>query len=384
MIDISDKKLCCGCTACASVCTHQAIQMRQDVYGFVYPETDASRCVQCGLCERVCPILNQRTDHEPTASMVALARDTAEQRSSASGGLASVLARHIVREDGGVVYGCTAAAPHHVRHVRVCSEEGLAQLKGSKYVQSDMQGVLGQLRADVKAGRKVLFVGTPCQCKAVRLSVQKDYANLLLVDFVCHGVPSQRMLSEAIRHEVPSATRVTFRYRSALGQLKYGLTLRDADGHIRYRQSYGKDRYMTAFLKGLNYRPSCHACPFASLARPSDLTVGDFWDRKRQYTHLPGHADGLSQLHVNTPKGQSLLDSCRDKILTYPIALQELLQHSEQLSRPMPEHPLSKPFFEAFAAMEFTPACNAVLASFFKTYWRHEYFGWVRRLMRWF
>lgn len=380
MIHITDKEQCCGCTACASVCAHGAIRMERDPYGFAYPQTDPSRCTDCGLCERVCPMQQPHASRGPAATLVALARDKEEQRSSASGGVASLMARHIIREQAGVVYGCTATDPHHVRHVRVDSEEGLRQLKGSKYVQSDMEGVLQQVKADVKAGRPTLFIGTPCQCEAVRQFMRKEPDNLLLIDFVCHGVPSQRMLSEAIRCQHAGTTHVTFRYRTPFGKLQYGLTLRDHNGHMRYRQPYGKDRYTTAFLKGLNYRPSCYACPFACLSRPGDLTVGDFWDRKKLYTRLPDHTQGLSQLHVNTPKGQQLLHQCRTNIITSPIPLAQLLEHSQQLSHPMPRHAQSEAFYEAFATMDFTRACNAVLGHFFRTYWLHEYFGWLRHL----
>lgn len=193
MITVRDKKDCCGCTACVSICHHNAIKMHCDEVGFTFPQVDVTKCVECGLCERVCPIQNDITLLQPKTSTVAVATDSQEQLTSTSGGLASAFARYIITELKGVVYGCTGFDCFHVRHIRVEREEELALLKGSKYVQSDTSGIYQQIKKDLNNGRYVLFIGTPCQVVALRRFLHNEYTMLYCIEFVCHGVPSQQI-----------------------------------------------------------------------------------------------------------------------------------------------------------------------------------------------
>lgn len=368
MIKLLHKEDCCGCTACQSVCAHGAITMETDEHGVVFPHVREDLCTDCGLCERVCPLLRPPVLGEPLSCSVAMASDAGEQRSSTSGGLMAVCARHVVERQGGVVYGCSAADCHHVRHVRVESVDGLQCLKGSKYVQSDMSGVYPQVKRDLRAGRYVLFTGTPCQVAGLRTYLGKPYDRLFCIDFVCHGVPSQQLLSSAIKElELPAApSTVRFRAKRLGKSSQYGFWLDDAHGKQLYGRAFGKDAYITGYLYALFYRDSCYACPFARTARSGDLTVGDYWDRDKAYSHMPGAKDGLSQLHVNTPQGRRLLAQVSAQILTAPIALERLLAHSPQLSRPMPRHRHTTLFWQLHARVGFQVACRKALSAEFR------------------
>lgn len=221
-IESTDHDRCCGCTACVSVCGTHALQMEPDAYGFSYPRIDNDLCVGCGRCTRVCPTMAADAQRDLKLrqcmrSVVALASDPTELVTSTSGGMASVLARTFIRQLRGVVYGASAADPYHVRHVRIDCEDQVSQLKGSKYVQSDMEGIIPQIKMDLKDCRNVLFVGTPCQCAGVQLCFPNHGGRLWLVDFVCHGVPSQQMLNDAYKELGVDVGSVAFRRKDAGG-----------------------------------------------------------------------------------------------------------------------------------------------------------------------
>ena len=189
MIDIKEKKDCCGCHACASVCAHRAITMQVDEEGFLYPVIDKDTCVECGLCEQVCPFVNQASTVQPLKVYAARSNDEELRRKSSSGGVFTLLAEAVIRE-GGVVFGAKFDKGWNVVHAWTDALDGLADFRGSKYVQSIIGSTYEEAKHFLRQGRKVLFSGTPCQIAGLKRYLCKDYDNLLTVDVVCHGVPS--------------------------------------------------------------------------------------------------------------------------------------------------------------------------------------------------
>lgn len=193
MIDIIDKHDCCGCTACASICAHDAITMKPDALGFLYPEVDTTKCVECGLCDKVCAF-NDNYDRslnlpEPEA-YGARHKDMKEVETSRSGAAFIAISDWILAH-GGVVYGAGYTDHFRVVHKRATNKDERGEFKGSKYVQSDLTGVFRQVKQDLKDGLIVLFSGTPCQTAGLNSYIGKKLReNLYLVDIVCHGVPS--------------------------------------------------------------------------------------------------------------------------------------------------------------------------------------------------
>lgn len=189
MIKLTDKKDCCGCAACVQRCPKHCISMKEDEEGFLYPFIDETVCINCGLCEKTCPIIS-RPEKLPTMEVLAVKnRNEAERMASSSGGVFIALAKKVI-EQGGVVFGAVFDENWEVKHTYSETLDGVKPMMGSKYVQSRIGESFCQAERFLKEGRKVLFTGSPCQITALHNYLHKDYPNLLAVDFLCHGVPS--------------------------------------------------------------------------------------------------------------------------------------------------------------------------------------------------
>lgn len=203
MLEIKDKKKCCGCEACVQRCPVQCISMRSDVEGFLYPNINQTICINCNVCEKVCPEINQSEIRRPLKVYAAKNPDELIRLSSSSGGIFTMLAEQILKENG-VVFGARFNEKWEVEHGYTDIQDGVAAFRGSKYVQSRIGDNYRQVEDFLRKGRKVLFSGTPCQVAGLkRFLHNKEYDNLLTVDVVCHGVPSplvwRKYLEETIR-----------------------------------------------------------------------------------------------------------------------------------------------------------------------------------------
>lgn len=339
MIEIIEKKDCCGCNACVTVCAKRCITMQSDEQGFLYPIVDKEMCVDCGLCEKVCPVLNQNEPLKPLKVYAAKNRNEEIRMQSSSGGIFTVLSEAVINE-GGIVFGAKFDADWNVVHDWTDTIEGLADFRGSKYVQSVIGSSYKEAKDFLLQGRKVLFSGTPCQIAGLKKYLRKEYDNLLTVDVVCHGVPSPLVwrtyldeVSQIIRtkcgagknmvslslNELPVITGISFRDKTN-GWKKFGFRIRcaaskaaenlvseSADDVLLY-ETLDKNLFMQIFLKNLNLRPSCYACPSKSGKCNSDITLADYWGIG---VHHPEWDDdkGTSLILVNSKKGGSSLDN---------------------------------------------------------------------------
>ena len=310
-LETKDAKDCTGCGACAFSCPTGAIAMAQDACGFEYPRVDESKCVRCDKCLRSCHMHSpDALKHgEPLACYGAMDKDAGSLRRSASGGAATALSRCVV-DAGGVVYGCVAER-EDVHHERLTDCESLWRAQGSKYVQSDLSRAFGLMRRDLEAGLDVLFVGTPCQCAAVKALFSK-FENLMAVDLVCEGVPSRKMYADFLDDlEVESGERVTdFRFRDKRG----GWSTKNAvviggGGEPLECQPHSYYYYYYWFSKALILRDSCYACPYACGRRTGDVTVGDLWGAETAGLEygLRELEAGISCALANTERGCGML-----------------------------------------------------------------------------
>lgn len=275
MIKIIDKRRCCGCNACAEICPKHCIEMREDRKGFFYPFVNSDLCIECGLCVKVCPFIKENNKYSwPITAYAAWNTEREAYLKSSSGGVAFVLSKFILENDG-VVYGCSSNGLD-ISHIRVDNIHDIYKLQGSKYVQSNVHGIFAKVKQDIKKNYKVLFIGTPCQVAGLKNYIMKVPENLFLIDIICHGVPSQKMLKEHVHHILGERhiERISFRNGT-----DYVLKIYSDEG-LSYEAKYWKDLYYKAFIDGITYPSNCYHCPFACEKRVGDITIGDFWGLK--------------------------------------------------------------------------------------------------------
>ena len=323
MIDIKEKKDCCGCGACVQRCPKSCISMREDNEGFLYPEVNKEICIDCGLCEKVCPVINQSEERKPMAVYAAKHKDERIRLASSSGGVFTAIAESVI-DEGGVVFGARFDKNWSVIHGYTETKEGLAAFRGSKYVQSRIGESYKDTEAFLKTGRKVLFSGTPCQIAGLKRFLRKEYDNLLTVDFICHGVPSPGVWREYLKEETERQCggknsvlsppkdklgdvrieNISFRNKR-LGWKKYSfaLTLSTTNGSgakntVLLSEPLSKNIFLRGFLADLYLRPSCHACPAKKFKSGSDVTIGDFWGVQNVMPKIDDDK-GVSVMFVN-------------------------------------------------------------------------------------
>ncbi len=336
MISISSKENCCGCQACFEACTTYCISMVNDEEGFRYPSVNLSSCVDCGLCEKVCPLLHRQTADKPSACYAALSKDTSTRLQSSSGGVFSVLAQSIISR-GGVVFGARFDKDFSVVHSYTESLDGLSPFRGSKYVQSDIHGAYSQVQSFLRENRPVLFSGTPCQIAGLRGFLRDaEDENLFLVTFVCHGVPSPRVWKDYLESIIGGVapTEVTMRNKEH-GWNDFHVTIQ-SDNLTLLNHSFREDSYLKAFLSNLTLRPACYACHFKG-SPGSDITLGDYWGVEHVHPELADDK-GISLILIHTKKGQQLLSTI-DVVLT-ESRFEDALKGNPCLdkSAPLPEN----------------------------------------------
>ena len=341
--------ICCGCTACASICPKKAIIMHEDEEGFLSPILDEKVCIDCGLCKRVCPVLNPVKNKSPETVWAAWGRNEVDRKTSSSGAISSILARYIIK-NGGVVFGAVMDN-FYVYHDMIDSTHDLYRMQGSKYVQSDMGDCFTKARTMLELGRQVMFTGTPCQIAGLRNFLQKDYDNLLCVDVICHGVPSPGVLRryvEELKQEYYTATSLTFRDKVEGWNPVHAFALYDDEGKRLFREAGRFNVYLTGFLKNVFDRQSCGQCRFTSVERPGDITLGDYW-RIAQYSPALSDKKGTSLCILNTEKGREVFQAIQNELaVSQECPLSIAVAAQAQLRGPAPVSKLRKEFFEAF------------------------------------
>ena len=353
MLEIKDPKDCCGCTACASICTHDAISMEPNALGFVYPKVDDSKCIDCGLCEKVCAF---NDNYDKTLNLLnpdvygARHKDMNEVMKSRSGAAFIVISDYII-EQGGVVYGVGYKDHFRVAHKRATSKAERDEFRGSKYVQSDLTGIFRQVKDDLKNGLIVLFSGTGCQCAGLNAYISKKLRNnLILVDIVCHSVPGPYLWRDFLNWiEMQYSSKiVSVDFRN---KIKYGWK-----SHVdTYMMNNGEERSSTVFTSlfksCLALRYSCGKCHFCNTIRPSDITLADFWDRGHNFPDINKDDKGESLLLINTGKGREIFDVVKDKLDYFQTTLDKVMQ--THLREPSKIHPRAKEFEQYYGKYGF-------------------------------
>ena len=347
---------CCGCGACLQVCPAKAISLEEDSFGFRYSKIDSSLCVDCGKCKRVCPAINSEERGSIPRVFSAYAKSQEKRGRGSSGGVFGLLAEKVINS-GGVVYGAAFDDNLKIRHIGVTSLQELAPVLKSKYVQSDVGNTFLHVQKNLKEGKTVLFCGTPCQCLALNNLIGGNRERLMLVDFICHGVPSQKMFDNAVASWQNSHNKkiekFSFRHKSLIDSKESGLRhwkLTTSDGKLHSGRSI-KFPFYYAYLQYLFFRPSCYSCRYAKTDRVTDLTLGDFWGLRKIECDITmkDFNKGFSMVMANNARGQRFLDSLEIGTKEYPLAV--AIDNNFAYTKATIQTEESKQFFKDYSTM---------------------------------
>lgn len=297
---------CTGCSACYVACAKGAISMTPDAEGFSHPIIDSVKCVNCGLCAKACPVLVRPAPRKPLAVFAAKTKNEQLLLDSTSGGAFTELAR-VILSNGGVVCGAGWDAEFNVVHKIVDSESELAELRGSKYVQSKLEGIYSKIRMFLSQGRQVLFTGMPCQCAAMRLKFG-DNSNLIICGLMCYSnTPSsiwRQYLNEFQMKMGGEIKSIRFRDKNVAWKgSRFRISLKDGK---EFSESLYENLYWKVFCSGFGTLESCFHCKFRSGAHGADLIIGDFWGVEKIFPDSD-YKNGMSAVLVYTEKGEKLL-----------------------------------------------------------------------------
>lgn len=326
---ICEKEKCTGCFACYNICPKNAIEMKEDDNGFVYPVVNKEKCINCNLCKKVCPSLNEVELKSPLKCFAMQAKNNEILKESTSGGAATIFSEYILKNDG-IVYGASFEKKFKINHIRIEKIEDLKKLKGSKYVHCYINDTYKKVKEDLLNKKKVLFTGTPCQIAGLKKFLIKDYDNLYCIDIICHGVPSQKYLKDEIasKTELNDITSLKFRIED-----DFKIVAKQNDTTV-YEKEKSYSKYYEGFMDGFFYRENCYNCRYASSKRCSDITIGDFWGIKDDCILYDERQKGLSVILPITEKGLKLFESCKEEMKFEERNIEEAVLGNSQLRNP--------------------------------------------------
>ena len=319
---LNNKYSCSGCTACAQSCPKQCITMSSDYEGFKYPIVDETRCIQCGICIKVCPWRKEKYQRpincftEPIV-YAAKCKDKNIRLNSTSGGIFTVLSDYILQLQGGICGAVYNTSTQKVEHTITFTTEGRNKMRGSKYVQSELSNTFQDIKTLLEQEKWLLFTGTPCQTAGLLSFLKKDYPKLVIVDILCHSVPSPLILHEILKKYAP--TNISFRDKSLGWRKSYSFQIKENNKIIH------NNTFLNLFFKGLINRPSCYNCIFTNTYRASDLTIGDYWNIKAIDSKFEDPL-GVSCILINSPKGKYIFEQIQNKIENIRTDLKPALQ----------------------------------------------------------
>lgn len=317
---------CCACRTCVQICAVKAITLKRDQDGYEQVCVDDTVCVECGLCEKVCPILNVRkpdNNEKQNLCGAAFATDDYNKEKGSSGGLFGVIAQHVI-DCGGVVYGAAFDKALQLKTARATTKDELLPLYKSKYLLCDTGNSYFQIKEDLKSGKTVLYCSTPCQIAGLQAYLGKGYDNLICVEFACHGVGNQQQFDQSIKYlEIKKKINIShfeFRHKIKNASSSHYFQYEGLKNGEVYKESglYMFVPYYNAYCKQWISREICYNCPYASSTRNADITIGDFHIIGKFLPEID-RFKGVSMFLCNTSKGRVLFDTVKEKMIVYPM-----------------------------------------------------------------
>ncbi len=336
-------EFCFGCTACEQSCKHEAIAMKLDQEGFLYPVVNEQNCTECGLCIRACPMIDvlPQDQEKPLRVLAAWIEDPTKRAQATSGGIFLAIATEVIQR-GGVVFGVAYDAKWNLYHSMAENLEECQKFTGSKYAQSDPRNTFSEVRKLLKSGTLVYYTGTPCQIGGLRRFLRKDYQKLITSDNICHGTPSNNLFKREIswreKQKGDKIKSFSYRNKDRFGW-GYDAKIEWLKSGTEYDDAW-ESPYFSGFWKNNTLRPSCYRCNFASIKRQGDITLGDFWGVKKQVKEIKKTGKGVSLLLINSQKGVDLFAALKN-VAFFESDISVALKTQAHLSRPV-NHPESR------------------------------------------
>ena len=313
MVTLDSHEKCTGCGASYHACPQQAIYYYDDEEGFPTPQIDKDKCIECGICNNICPSVHMPKTQNTIQAYAAQMIDKDVLKDSTSGGLFTVFSREVFRR-GGVVYGCVWDEDYNAVIRKAECENDIVSMRGSKYVWSYMGDKYQEIKQYLESGKMVLFIGLPCQVAGLKNYIRKDYENLILMDFFCGGTPSPLAFREYLK-TITKKTPVEkldlkFRDKEKDG---VGVHISFNSGKVRKYQSHITNSYYYAFYTKVINRYPCYECNYRYEDRIADITIGDYWEIEKYHSEFDIKA-GVSAMLLNSEKGKLLLEAVKPEL----------------------------------------------------------------------
>lgn len=359
LINFDFERHCYSCTACYHVCPKDAIHFNEEFF----PEIDNRKCIDCGLCEKVCINVNEKEYDEKidyAKSYVARNLDLDIRKKSSSGGIFYLLAKKTI-ENGGFVCGCVYDEHFMPKHVMTDDLDVVKCMMGSKYVMSELDNIIAQVKKALNTGKTVLFSGVPCQIQALMNCIE-DRSNLILVGVVCHGSMNRKIWKKFITEEAGerSIKYVSMRDKRR-GWLNYGLNFVFTDGSesLTFRKEDGY--FLKCFTDGLFERECCLECKYKGTAIGADILLGDAWGMDQLFPELSDQW-GLSAVICLSEKGIELFHTISDSVELNSVETEEIIRRNQRIVTPPAENPLRKKFLQEIKKGNLHATCRKYAA----------------------
>lgn len=262
-------------------------------------------------------------------------KDENVRTKSRSGGIFTPLS-DIVLNNKGAVYGVVLSDDFTAKHIRAFTPEQRDKMRGSKYIPSDLGDTFLDVERDLNNNLNVLFSGTPCQIEGLKnylKSKSVSTCNLLLVDIICHGVPSPEVWKKYLVWQEnrigKKVTAADFRNKEKFGWQEHIETLTFGNKQVHSKI------FKTIYYSNYILRPVCYKCPYKSINREADITLGDFWGIDKRAADFNDNK-GVSLVLVNTEKGQRYFDEIRDALSVKEFSRDEIMQNALKISYKSP------------------------------------------------